>query len=219
MKVYIKVCCIADREEAKLAIQSGASAVGLVGAMPSGPGVITDTQIQDIARTVPPPVATFLLSSAITAKDLIDHIRRTQANTLQIVDLPHKNEYRVILEQLPWLKLVQVIHVVDDRSIAQAIEVSSHVDALLLDSGNPHLPIKELGGTGRTHNWDISRQIVQNVHIPVFLAGGLNAENIKDAIQQVSPFGVDICSGVRTKGILDPQKLHTFVQAVRDVGV
>ncbi|MBL7827019.1 MAG: phosphoribosylanthranilate isomerase, partial [Saprospiraceae bacterium] len=110
-------------------------------------------------------------------------------------------------------KLVQVIHVMDERSIEEALEVAPWVDALLLDSGNPNLEVKELGGTGRVHNWEISRKIVESVKVPVFLAGGLKPENVQEAIERVQPFGLDLCSGVRTEGRLDPFKLERFFEA------
>jgi phosphoribosylanthranilate isomerase len=88
------------------------------------------------------------------------------------------------------------------------------VDALLLDSGNPMLAVKEFGGTGRTHDWDISRRIVEAVGCPVFLAGGLTATNVAEAYATVRPYGLDACSGLRTDGRLDEEKLTAYCQAV-----
>lgn len=197
-----------------LAIRYGASALGLVSEMPSGPGVINENLIADISSKVPPPVATFLLTSKQTAKEIIVQHLKTKTNTIQLVDhLPH-HELSKIREQVPGIKLVQVIHVLDEKSIEEAINVQKFVDALLLDSGNPKLEVKELGGTGRTHNWEISRKIVEKVSIPVFLAGGLNSGNVLEAIQAVQPYGLDICSGVRTKNHLDEEKLRLFFKIV-----
>lgn len=201
--------------EAQTAMQSGADALGLVGHMPSGPGVIPDAQIFTIARNVPPPVATFLLTSETSADAIIAHHRRAQTNTIQIVDALTEGTHAQIRQMLPMVKLVQVVHVVGESSILQAERVAPYVDAILLDSGNPALAVKQLGGTGRTHNWEISRQIVKTVPVPVFLAGGLNAGNVQEAVETVRPFGVDICSGVRTEGNLDPEKLTQFITAVR----
>ncbi|MCU0415297.1 MAG: phosphoribosylanthranilate isomerase [Ignavibacteriaceae bacterium] len=200
-----------------LAIRYGASALGLVSEMPSGPGVINENLIADIASKVPPPVATFLLTSKQTAEEIIVQHLKTKTNTLQLVDhLPH-HELTKLKEQLQGIKLVQVIHVVDEKSIEEASSVQKYVDALLLDSGNPKLKVKELGGTGRTHNWEISRQIVKEVNLPVFLAGGLNPENAKEAIDFVRPFGLDICSGVRTNNQLDENKLKLFFENVNKI--
>lgn len=200
-----------------LAIRYGASALGLVSEMPSGPGVIDENLIAEISLNVPPPVATFLLTSKQTAEEIITQHLKTKTNTLQLVDhLPH-NELIKLRERLPEIKLVQVIHVLNEKSIEEAISVKKFADALLLDSGNPKLKIKELGGTGRTHNWEISRKIVESVNIPVFLAGGLNPENVKESIDFVRPFGLDICSGVRTNTQLDEKKLKLFFENVNKI--
>jgi phosphoribosylanthranilate isomerase len=212
IKPRVKICCISNRQEAFDAIEAGASALGLVGEMPSGPGVISDEEIFRIAQIVPPPIATFLLTSKTNSKDIIEHHRKTQTTTIQIVDELTERNYQEIRSNLPNVKLVQVVHVVGEKSIDEAVELSESVDAILLDSGNPNLEIKELGGTGRRHDWRLSRKIVESVSKPVFLAGGLNADNVREAIETVQPFGLDICSGVRTNGKLNKRKLERFFE-------
>jgi phosphoribosylanthranilate isomerase len=212
--IKIKICCINSIAEAKMAMSYGASAIGLVGRMPSGPGAIEDELIKSIAITIPPPIATFLLTCETSAEQIINHHQRTFTNTIQLVDEMHEKEYALIKKALPAIKLVQVIHVIDEGSVEQAIKVSENVDAILLDSGNPKLTIKELGGTGRTHDWKLSRKIKESINIPLFLAGGLNAENVRQAIDVVNPYGVDVCSGVRTNGQLDENKLKAFFEKV-----
>lgn len=210
---YIKICCIASVDEAKLAVSYGASALGLVARMPGGPGPIEDPLIKSIAASVPPPIATFLLTSETMADEIIKHHYRTYTNTIQLVDELSERKYQLLKEQLLSVKIVQVIHVVDESSVDEALEISEHVDALLLDSGNPKLAVKELGGTGRVHNWGLSRKIVEQAKVPVFLAGGLNAGNVQQAIEEVQPYGIDLCSGVRTDGNLDERKLQAFFNA------
>jgi phosphoribosylanthranilate isomerase len=210
----VKICCISSIEEAKLAVEYGASALGLVGHMPSGPGVIGNELIYQIAKAVPPPISTFLLTSETKPQNIIQHYKRVNTTTIQIVDELERQEYQLLRDELPNVKLVQVIHVIDENSIKEAIEVSKYVDAILLDSGNPNLPIKELGGTGRTHNWELSREIRKAIPIPLFLAGGLNKNNVRQAIETVQPFGLDLCSSVRTEGQLDRQKLKDFFNAI-----
>ena len=214
MKVKVKICCIGSEQEAKLAIQAGANALGLVAKMPSGPGPISDQLILQIAQSVPASIATFMLTSETTAADIIEHHKRTRTNTIQIVDALSAGTYAEIKKELPDIKIVQVIHVIDESSIVEAIRISEMVDAILLDSGNPNAAIKELGGTGRIHNWSLSKKIVEQLTVPVYLAGGLTAENVQQAIDLVNPFGVDLCSSVRTNGILDPVKLNQFFAAV-----
>ncbi|MBI5476534.1 MAG: phosphoribosylanthranilate isomerase [Ignavibacteriales bacterium] len=214
MPTRIKICCIKSVEEAQTAIRFGASAIGLVAKMPSGPGPISDNLIKEIASTIPPPIGTFLLTSETSVNEIIKHHHRTNTNTIQIVDALSSGTYSQLKTTLPSVKIVQVIHVIDESSIDEAIRISESVDAILLDSGNPNLKIKELGGTGRVHNWRLSRQIRIGAKCPVFLAGGLNPENIRQAIEEVEPYAVDVCSGVRTNGNLDIKKLENFFKEI-----
>ena len=209
----VKVCCIASEEEAALAVRLGASAIGLVSRMPSGPGPIPEFRIRDIARTVPPGVATFLLTCETTAELIIEQQRFCRTTTLQLVDEVEPGVHARLRDALPGISIVQVIHVRDDHALRQAIAVAPAIDAILLDSGNPSLSTKELGGTGRVHDWGLSRKIRDSVAVPIFLAGGLNAGNVAIAITQVAPFGVDVCSGLRTNGKLDETKLAGFMNA------
>jgi phosphoribosylanthranilate isomerase len=210
----IKICCIASLDEAKMAVEAGASALGLVSAMPSGPGPISETEIAQIAPRVPPGVATFLLTCKQNASEIIDQLHRTRCNTIQLCDELPTRDYQQIRRECPAVRIVQVIHVQDADSLHEANAAAPHVDAILLDSGRPRAATKELGGTGRVHDWQISRQIRDAVNVPVYLAGGLRPDNVRDAIEQVQPFGLDLCTGVRTDGRLDRDKLHAFMSAV-----
>ncbi len=214
LSTRIKICCIASPEEAALAISAGASALGLVSSMPSGPGPITDEQVAAIARTVPPPIATFLLTCRQDAQDVARQVRASGCNTVQICDELTGRAYETLRREAPSARLVQVIHVEGKASINEALAIAPDVDALLLDSGRPKSAVKELGGTGRIHDWSISRAIRERSPVPLFLAGGLNVANVGDAIRMVRPFGIDVCSGVRTDGKLDADKLERFVRAV-----
>lgn len=215
MRTRIKICCIASPDEARLAIAAGADALGLVARMPSGPGQISDAQIAEIAASVPPPIATFLLTSETTADRIAAHIRATRATTVQIVSHIPPAELARLAEIEPTAHRVQVIHVENSDALALIPHYGSHAHAFLLDSGRPNASIAEFGGTGRCHDWEISAAFVTVSPLPVFLAGGLSPENIRAAIQQVRPFGVDLCSGVRTNDRLDPDKLAAFVEALR----
>ena len=210
----VKICCIGSVEEARLAVRVGASALGLVSEMPSGPGVISETLITEIAGSVPPPIATFLLTSQTDSAEIIAQQKRCRVNTIQICDRVLPEVYAELRRSLPGVSLVQVIHVTDEESVAEALQAAPSVDALLLDSGNQSLRTKELGGTGRTHDWHVSARIVEESRVPVFLAGGLNPANVEEAIRSVRPFGVDLCTGVRTIGKLDERKLLEFMDAV-----
>ncbi|HET55296.1 MAG TPA: phosphoribosylanthranilate isomerase [Ignavibacteria bacterium] len=213
-KPRVKICCISSVEEMKLAVRYGASAIGLVAEMPSGPGVINDDLIEEIALQAPPDISTFLLTSRQSVKEIITHQKNCKTNTIQIVDNLLEGTHKELKEALPGISIVQVIHVNDESSVEEAIRVSEDVDGILLDSGNQKLEVKELGGTGRTHDWRLSKKIVDSVSKPVFLAGGLNPSNVEDAIKTVMPYGLDICSGVRTNGKLDENKLKEFFDKV-----
>lgn len=212
----IKICCIGSVEEAWTAIRYGAAAVGLVSEMLSGPGVIAEELIAEIAVVVPPGVASFLLTSKRDVKSIVAQQRRCKVNTIQLVDRLESGSYQDLRDAMPGIAIVQVVHVLGEESIEEAVKVAPQVDAILLDSGNPSLPVKELGGTGRTHDWSVSRRIRELVSVPVFLAGGLHAGNVAEAIQRVRPFAVDVCNGVRTDGKLDEAKLSAFVSEVKE---
>ena len=193
-----------------MAIEAGASAVGLVSAMPSGPGPIAEELIAEIAVTIPPGISSFLLTCLQDARSIIDQQRRLRVNTIQICDRLTEGSYYDLKEALPGVSLVQVVHVTGPEAVEEAIAVAPHVDAILLDSGNQSLEIKELGGTRRTHDWSLSRQIRESIEVPLFLAGGLNPANVATAIREVQPFGIDVCSGLRPHGHLDREILKQF---------
>jgi phosphoribosylanthranilate isomerase len=213
----VKVCCMKSIEEVWMAIDAGASAIGLVSPMPSGPGPISNERAAEIAAQVPPGVDAFLLTPLQTVEELVEQNRLVKARTLQLVDALPPGAHAELRRAMPGVKLVQVIHVVGPESVDEAVKLAPEVDAILLDSGNPALKVKVLGGTGRRHDWALSREIRERVDVPVWLAGGLNPENAREAIETVGPFGLDLCSGLRTgEGYdLDPDKLERFMAAVR----
>ncbi len=221
-----KVCCIQSIAEADAAIDAGAVALGLVGAMPNGPGQLDDDQITAIAahihqRTGGANWAT-LLTSRTTAADIIAHVDKTGVNTVQIVDWPTPDlepVHRAIRAARPDLRVFQVIHVENETAIAQAQRAAASADVLLLDSGAPSATTRTLGGTGLVHDWSISKKIIESCGKPVFLAGGLTPDNVKDAVGAVQPYGVDICSGIRDKDrqyALNLDKLKAFADALRE---
>ena len=198
-----------------MAIRHGADAIGLVGEMPSGPGVIDDNLARKIARSVPPDIDTFLLTSRTKGHDIADHVEYCGTTTVQVVQHINPEEYSAVIERLPEVKRVQVIHVEDESALGLIDQYESLVHAFLLDSGRPNAEIAEYGGTGRSHDWVISKKFVQLSPKPVFLAGGLSPGNVGEAIATVAPFGVDLCSGVRTNNQLDETLLQNFLTNVR----
>ncbi len=210
----VKICCIASIDEAWTAIHAGASAVGLVSAMPSGPGPIEESAIAEIAGQVPPPIATFLLTCLQDAEAIIEQQRRCGTNTIQLCDRIERGSHAELRRALPGVRIVQVIHVTGEESVQEFRTLARDVDAILLDSGNQSLAVKELGGTGRVHDWALSRRIRESVGVPIFLAGELRSQNVRVAVDAVEPFGIDLCTGVRTDGKLDDEKLRAFFGAL-----
>ena len=212
--MFVKICCIADLQEARLAVSAGASAIGLVSAMPSGPGPISEELIAEIAARVPAPTETFLLTALRDAEAIAEQHRRCGTTALQLVDHVTEPELKRLRKLVPGVRLVQVIHVVGPESVDEAGAAAALVDTLLLDSGNPRLAVKELGGTGRVHDWTHSRRICETADVPVLLAGGLNPGNVRAAMERVRPAGLDVCSGLRSDGRLDAGKLRDFFKAI-----
>lgn len=213
--LQIKICCIASIAEAELALTHGANALGLVSAMPSGPGIIDDAVIASVAQWARGRARTFLLTSRTDPHAIAEQVEALAPETVQLVDALAPGAHATLRQLLPQTRLVQVIHVRSEADVADALAVAPLVDELLLDSGNPNAAVRELGGTGRTHDWRLSRQIVERAGKPVWLAGGLRAENVREAVASVQPHGLDICSGVRTQGALDPVRLAAFVAGAR----
>lgn len=215
MRTRIKICCIASVDEAQSAIEAGADALGLVARMPSGPGPIADELIAQVAAFVPPPVATFLLTAEVTADAIAAHVAMTSPTAVQVVSHIDPAEAKRLARLAPHVRRVQVVHVESQDALDLIPAYAPHVHAFLLDSGRPGAAVPELGGTGRAHDWAVSAAFVRASPRPVFLAGGLTPANVGDAIRRVRPYGLDLCSGVRSEGRLDPKRLTSFVRAAR----
>jgi len=214
IRIQVKICCISSIEESALAIRCGADAVGLVADMPSGPGVISNELIRTIAATIPDSVDSFLLTSESTGERIVDHVDYCGTTTVQVVRPIKPAEYLPVIKHAPAVRRVQVIHVEDESALQSIAAYEPYVNAFLLDSGRPSAKVEELGGTGRTHDWRLSARIVRETRRPVFLAGGLNAENVRQAIRLVAPHAVDLCSGVRVDDRLDAEQLMAFMRNV-----
>lgn len=217
-RTRLKICCMTSPQDIALAVRYGADALGFVGPMPSGVGPLPIARIAELVPGVPPPIASVLLTSKMTAAAILAEARDAGCNTVQIVDHIDPAEYAG-LRRIRALRYIQVVHVEDRASVELARDYARYADALLLDSGRPSLPVPELGGTGRTHDWSLSADIVRAVETPVFLAGGLDAFNVAEAVRQIRPYGVDLCSRIRTDGQLDEAKLKAFVTALNQAAL
>lgn len=209
----VKICCIQDEEEAALAVAHGARSLGLVSQMPTGWGPIDEVRIGRIAKTIPPMVDAVLLSSKRSSAEIIDQLQVTGCGAVQIVDAFPASGYAEIRAVYPGVRIFQAVHVTGPETLAKAQELAPLVDCLILDTGGPG---GQLGGTGLTHDWSISAEIVRQVRVPVLLAGGLKPHNVVEAIHTVRPYGLDLCTGVRSgeNYALDAVKLKAFMDAV-----
>lgn len=215
--VQVKICCVQSPEEARTAVSFGAAAVGLVSEMPAGPGELPDSSIRAIAESVSPSVGTFLITAVTDPNRLIEKARACRVNTLQLWDPLDPLDYKRLRLELPGVSIVQAVHVVDESAVEAAAAAARLADAIVLDSANTQVPFRWESQAGSTHDWNLSRAIVEQVDCPVLLAGGLNADNVEYAVRTVQPYGVDVCTGVRTGEALDRRKLVAFLEALRRI--
>ncbi len=215
--VKVKICCIRSAEEAQLALSFGAVALGLVSEMPAGPGELTESSIREITTGLPPSTGTFLLTAVTDVDRLVEKAQACAVNTLQLWDLLEPPDYALLRAALPGVSIVQAIHVLGRSAVDAAVAAARQADALVLDSSNPEVPFRWESQAGQTHDWEISREIVETVDCPALLAGGLNASNVEYAVRTVRPYGVDVCTGVRSGDSLDRRKVVSFFEALRKI--
>ena len=199
-----------------MAQRQGADAMGLISWMPSGDRFLSDPEIQELAAANP-NVERVLLTCKTDPDEIRHQVLDAGTDTVQLVERMAIADLEPLRSGLPGISLVQVVHVTGPAALQQALDVERYVDFILLDSGNPEGPDRTLGGTGNVHDWQVSREIVRAVRCPVFLAGGLGPDNVAEAIAEVQPFGVDVCSRLRPNGPLDEELLTKFFNAIRDV--
>lgn len=205
--VWVKVCCISSVDEVRQVVAAGATHVGFVDdSALGGLGAIGIDAIASLAPHVPDGIVSVLLTGQSAPELIAAQAKRTGIACIQLVR--GVTDYNRLRALLPAATLIQVVHVTS----ADPSGVDAPADAILLDSAD--LATGALGATGRTHDWDVSREIVARSRRPVWLAGGLNAGNVGAAIRAVNPHGVDLCSGVRRDGVLDDRLLADFFAAV-----
>lgn len=213
-RTRVKICCIRNPVEAQLAIDAGADVLGLVGPMPNGPGQIDLPMVHRLTDRMPAGVQGWLLTTADTADAIVDAARAARVQAVQLVKGVSPEVCQAVRAAVPALRLVCVLHVDGEEAIAAARHIAPHVHAVLLDSGKIKGANPTYGGTGNTHDWQISRRVVEAVDGPVWLAGGLTPSNVAEAIRVVRPFGIDVCSKLRVDGALDANRLSAFMAAV-----
>ena len=198
----VKVCGITRMEDALLAAELGASALGFV-FWPESPRYIDPDRAATIARVLPPLVSTV----GVFVDQPIEEVQRiAQRVALTAVQL-HGDEPTAYARRIlqPVIRSVAV----DDRFTAELLDSIPPEITVLLDA---HDPVRR-GGTGRTIDWSAASAAA--ALRPVFLSGGLNPANVIDAITSVRPYGVDLSSGVESSpGVKDPARLRALFQAI-----
>lgn len=208
----VKICGITSYRDLQTVLQfPQVNHLGFVSAMPSGPCIISDEAIRMLLRKTPSFIDTFLLTSRCDAEGIAEQWRLCRTTTIQVCNPLPDDELRRLRKLVPGISLVSVVHINSRTHNGRALELCNIVDGLLLDTGDPDMPLPELGGTGRVHDWDISRNICAQSSLPVWLAGGLTAKNVAAAISYVRPQGIDVCTGVRSDGFVDGEKLAALL--------
>ena len=204
MYARIKICGITSVEDAIFVAQSGADAIGLVFYAPS-PRAISIDQARSIVQAVPPFVTTVALFVDAEATRINQVVEQVGVDHLQF----HGKESPAFCDQFsrPWMKAIRMRSEVDLLAEADRYAAAS---ALLVDGYQPGVP----GGTGEVFDW---QRIPPTLERPLVLAGGLNSENVAEAIRQTRPWAVDVSGGVeRAKGGKSRDKVARFIEQVRE---
>ncbi len=212
--MHVKICGIRDTGEARLAVQAGADALGvIVGARHPTPDELCASAAEKIFCGVPAGVSRFLVTHLGQASEILDLLKRVPADVVQLHGAIADGQIERLRAAVgPRVRFVRVVHVIDRGAIDLARIAGCDGDAVVLDTRCG----EQVGGTGRVHDWEISRSICRMTSVPVYLAGGLRAANVRTAIHRVRPYGVDVNSGVeRLDGSKCEVSVREFVREAR----
>jgi len=210
--MYVKICGVRRQEDALLAAELGADAIGLlVGQKHNSLDFISATVAREIARALPPSMDAVLVTHLKEIDQLERLLQQSEITTIQLHSEIAPSSVERLRHRLPGVKIFKSINVISADSVAYPDAFKKLVDGFVLDSIN--LATNQVGGTGKTDDWSVSRQIVMRYpEVPIILAGGLNSENVRSAIERVRPFGVDVNSGRKAAdGFKDPRKMEAFI--------
>jgi phosphoribosylanthranilate isomerase len=214
----VKICGIKSVEDARLAVEFGADAIGLlVGQLHNSPDFITPEQAKHIVGEMPPFVSTVLVTHLHDREKIAELVTDVCPSTLQLHGKSRPADTRFLRQQFPQLKISKALHANAEGVEDEAETWVKYVDAILLDTSSPETD--QVGGTGRTHDWAVSAHMVGTLRKPVILAGGLTPGNVANAIAKVRPFAVDVNSGIKNAaGFKDPEKLRRFIEIAHLAG-
>lgn len=214
--VRVKICGNKRVEDALEAIRLGADAIGLlVGQEHVSRDFISPLAAASIAKQLPPFCAIALVTDITGVAEILQLVNFIGVNTLQLHGNSSPEDMKLIKKELPYLKIIKSLHIIDEASIGIGKKYIGVADAILLDSFNETK--NQIGGTGKTHNWNISRKIVDEYNTPIILAGGLSPDNVAEAIKFVRPYGVDVNTGTKGEnGFKDYKKMEMFIRRARE---
>lgn len=207
--VKVKICGITNIKDALLAAELGADFLGFIVEISESEDSLSKDEAKNLIRQLPLEVIPVMVTYLNNAEEIVKVASYVIAGAVQLhsnISLPEIGKIR---KALPKIKIIKAIHVIDEKVVSEAVKFSDYVDYILLDSKAKG----KIGGTGKTHDWSISRKIILKCKKPVLLAGGLNPENVLDAVRKIKPFGVDVNSGVKAKPrVKDAEKLRKFIE-------
>lgn len=212
----IKICGIKTEADVGIVVKSGADAAGLlVGQIHTSTDFILPSTAARLSGLLPPYITPVIVTHLVDAASILDIVKKTGVNTLQLHGGSPPEEVRKICDALPANgKIIFAVHIIKGEMVPSLQEYYPYIDAVLLDSYN--LTTGQVGGTGQIHDWKLSAQIVRTSSVPVILAGGLNPSNVEEAIRTVKPYGVDANSGLKNaEGGRDPELCKAFVENAR----
>jgi phosphoribosylanthranilate isomerase len=218
----VKICGITNLEDAMQAISFGADALGFqVGMRHKTEDEVSPEEAKAIVASLPPFVSYVMVTHLQDTKTIISLLELIQkTTTVQLHDDIDLKEISAIREKIPSVRIIKAIHLLDgsESPLQKLHNYDGIADALILDSVN--LKEDRIGGTGMTHDWTLSKKMVDNSHLPIILAGGLTPDNVQYAIRSVGPYAVDVNSGVkisRTSRRKDPVKVRNLIYRTKNV--
>jgi len=208
----VQIAGIKTIEDALMCVKYDCDAIGLlVGKSHNSDDFISASKAKEIIEALPPFISSVIITHLEDSDEIINILKETNANTVQLHSYIKESEVKKIKEALPYVKILRLIHVSEDGKVLNELEKDFIGDCLFLDSIN--VKTNQFGGTGLTHDWNKSAEIVRKSKLPVILAGGLNPSNVAKAINIVKPYGVDTNSGCKGKdGYRDEEAMKAFIE-------
>ncbi len=208
----IKICGVTNLRDLEVVTSAGADAFGVIVEIPSSPRSITQEKAKKLIQKSPLFTSSVSVIAPESLEDALEICDKIKPDAVQIYNKGFS--IREFTESTSGIKIIIPVSAFEFESFLSESDTLDYCDAILVDSSTS----SQLGGTGKTHDWDKSRTIRETIKPkPMILAGGLSSENVKEAIETVKPYAVDACTGTERKpGLKDPQKVRQFITAARE---